>query len=258
MELEFKNPFLLSKILEIANKGNVADCAIVFSENSITTQTMDSSHVSMIYFSLDPSEVCNRYDFKSPTPLVVGLSIVNYLKVMKLMKGKKNVSLGLSMDTKNLDVMTILVNADKNVFNFDLKLMDIEVDELMIPPYEDFTMVAFPIKEVSDLLSPIDGDVIEIGIAPDCPGTVLYTSSSDVGTLFGKITDGEVVGETRQIKLKLSLLILKNFCAVPSDLSPKIEFYFKEDFPLAVKYKFGENSRMEIYIAPKIDDDMEP
>ena len=254
MDLEFKDPFLLAKILEIARKGNVADALLMFHEKKITTQSMDSSHVSMFNLHLDVSEVCNRYNFTSPSPISAGINVENYLKVMKMVKGKKNVTLCLSINLNKPDVMSFSAKAEKNVFNFDLRLMDIDVEELQVPPYDDFAQISFPIKEVSDLINPIEGDTMEIGVSPDEQNVLLYKAESDMGTLFGKITDGEFSGRPQKIVHKVSMSYLKNYCGVPPDLAPKINFLFQEEFPLFIKYEFGENSRLDLFVAPKIDD----
>ena len=257
MDLEFKDPFLLAKILEIARKGNVADCLLVFNDKTISAQSMDSAHVSMIFFDLDVSEVCNKYEFKSDSPISAGINVENYLKVMKLLKGKKNVTLGLSLKPNNMDVLSFSAKADKNVFNFDLRLMELDVEQLQVPPYDDFAQLSFPIKEMSDLINPIDSDTMEVGISPDEPNVLLYKAESDTGTLFGKITDGEFMGRPQQIIHKVAMSYLKNYCGVPSDLAPKVNFLFQEGYPLFIKYQFGENSQLQLYIAPKIDDEME-
>lgn len=254
MELEFKDPFLLSKILEIAKKGNVSDCLLVFDETSISTQSMDSSHISMINFYLDTTEVCNTYSFSSQEPLKVGISVENYLKVMKLVK-KKNASVGLTIDVNRSDVITFVVKSDNNIFSFDMKLMDIEIDDLMIPPLEEHTQISFPIKTVTDLLGPVEGSDIELGISPEDPTSVLYCVKSETGTLFGKIIGGSVTfGEPQSVKLRLAMSCMKNYCVVPVDLASSISLVFKRDFPLVVRYEFGEKSKLELYIAPKIDD----
>ena len=218
---------------------------------------MDSSHISMIYFDLDVSEVCNQYNFSSSEPIPVGINIENYLKVMKLMKGKKNVSLGLTINPNKRDVLSFSAKADKNVFNFDLRLMDIDVEELQVPPYDDYAQISFPIKELSDLINPIDSDTIEIGVSPDETTALLYKAESDTGTLFGKIVDGEFSGRPQKIVHKVSMSYMKNYCAVPSDLAPKVNFLFQEGYPLFIKYQFGENSHLSLYIAPKMTDDDE-
>jgi proliferating cell nuclear antigen PCNA len=256
MDLEFKDPFLLAKILEIARKGSVVDCLLVFSDKKISTQSMDSSHISMINLHLDVTEVCTTYNFHSNSPIKAGINVEHYLKVMKLLNGKKNVSLKLSLNSNNMDVLVFSAKADKNIFNFDLRLMEIDVKEIPIPPCDDFAQISFPIKQISELINPIDCAAMEIGVSVDEPNSLLYKAESDTGTLFGKITGGESSGRPQKIVHKVSLSYLKTYCGVPPDLAPKVNFFFQLEFPLLIKYEFGENSYLEMYVAPKIDDDI--
>lgn len=253
MELEFKDPLLLAKIFEISKKNNVTECLVFFDKETIYAQSMDSAHVSMVNFSLNVRDVCTKYNLMTSELLTVGINIESYLKVMKLVKGKKNVKVSLSMNTKNMDIISFLVTMTNNTFAFDLKLMDIQVEQLVIQNYDNFTRVRFPVREISDLLSSIEGDVIELGVSENEVTSMYYNIKSDIGELSGKITNGEHYGNVKTIRMKLSLNCIKNFCVSPCDIGTAINFVFQDEFPIKLLYEIGEKSFFELYIAPKED-----
>lgn len=265
MDLVFKDAFILRNILKII-KDDFGDMVLVFNSDGVSSNTMDSSHISLVHFHLNVDEAFTKYEYTYSSPsLRVGFSTANFLKVMNL--ADKDASVGLKIDASNLDVMVFTIKSDNNVMQFDLRLMDIDMDELEIPtPGEHFTLT-FPTSVVSPLIKKINGDAIELCVSPEDPSSLMYTTSGQIGTLFGKLTNGIPNGTPRcaASKLKLSMKYMKTFCC---DLCDYVSFNFEPENPLRIDYKIcasfivkdglitrvmKDKSCLVFYLAPKID-----
>lgn len=258
MELEFKNPFLLSDILTMVS-GHVTEIELKFTRHGVSTQCMDSSHVSLMFLELAAADVCSKYNFTfEGEECRVGLSVANYLKVMKLVDKKS--TLGLSYDPKkNGDVITFACKCDKNNFLFDLKLMDLDVSELMIPSHGTPSAITFDTKVISEFFRGFKGDydTMTIGVKNDSPGSLLYHATFDVGSVFGELCGGVSGGGTEDVKHKVAFKYLVPYSTFSSEHSAKMTYSFIKNFPLKISYILGENSTMDLYIAPKFEDEDE-
>lgn len=248
MEIELKDPFIFTKIFNIT-KNEIKDCVLEFAEDGVRSQTMDSSHVSLMAFFLDKNEYFEKYKLIDG-PFKIGFSITNFLYVMKLADKQSKISMAVAPGS---DTITISVLSNSNTFQFDLTLMNIDCDEFEIPYVDDYSIITFPVSLFSGFIKKTeDGIDITMGISED---NLMYNIKTDMGEMFGKLSGGVISGSQATCQMKLSMKFIKSYCQVPSDLCKEINLCFKEDCPLCFVYKLGENSNLTFYISPKFEDE---
>jgi hypothetical protein len=272
MDLTFKDPFFLQNIFKLAER-DMPDAVLVFDKDGIKSQTMDASHVSLMFMNLCSIEAFKSYDYTHTEPtLRVGFSLINFLRVSKQIY--KDSVVGLTLNVDNLDVMTFTVKSDKNSFQYDLKLMDIDNEELTVPPPGEHFTMTFDTATISDFFRKIDGDTINIGVSVEDPLSLIYKVSGDIGTMFGKLTGGIALGGTEEtpfeIRMTLSVKYLQSYCTVKPGQCEYITFQFERNAPLKIIYKvcgkfvkrdgvvsrvIDDKSELVFYISPRIEND---
>lgn len=261
LEFSLKNGALFKNIF--SNFVNqVTDCVLKFDEMGMISQSMDSSHVSMVSLMFVASEMFD--DYKCTAPTSISLSISSMLRVMKL--ADKNSTVKLSQKDPSDSRLTIgIVSKDKKTnLLFDLNLMDIDTEELDIPDdivgwklnvnYSDLSTV---IKNMGDF-----GDVMSICFGSTTNNELLYQVDGSTGTATGTIqinssewTDTSTV-PAEAVTLKLSVSYIKNYLA-SRDISDTVEILMGPEIPFCMSYRIADQSHVAFYIAPKMDEDGE-
>ena len=253
MELEFKDPFLLHGIFSMVG-AHIMELNLVFDKDSISARTFDMIGVSCLDLKLDVNEVCNTYKYKHDAGcLNLGICVKHFMTVMKLVDRKST----LGLICNNPDKLTFSIKDDKNVCQFDLKLMEIETEPFDVDfPFET-SSISFDAKYVSGFLSKINDtcDIIKLGICKDDKGSLFYNAEMDEGEIFGKLINGEAGGSPNvTCTVRVSRNLLNSYSSVKHDISKRIKFVFIDEAnPLRISYDIGENNVFDLYIAPKVD-----
>jgi proliferating cell nuclear antigen len=257
LEFTLKNGSLFKSLF--ANFVNeIVDCVLMFNEDGMTIQAMDSSHVSLVYVKLTVSEMFDNY--KCTEPHSLGVSIPNALKVLKLADKSTKVTFNHKTPDANTLTLGIVSSGEgKMNFMFDLNLMNIDKEGLQIPQdmmgwsmTADYKDVSGVIKNMGDF-----GDALELCIGGVIGDEILYQIIGDHGKVTGKIQIvkkkwiGKTVAPVGAITMKLSMRHMKSYMTC-RDLSDSIELFMGPDIPLCITYRMGEESVVTFYVAPKI------
>ncbi|XP_077999179.1 proliferating cell nuclear antigen-like [Glandiceps talaboti] len=248
---------LLKKVLE-AVKDLVVDGNWDCSSTGMSLQAMDSSHVSLCSLLLK----CDGFqNFRCDRNITLGMNLGSMSKILKCAGNDDSITI---KSPDNGDTVTFLFESpnQEKVSDYELKLMDIDVEHLGIPETDYSAVITMPAAEFQRIcrdLSQIGDSVI---ISCNKEG-VQFSASGELGT--GNITlkqntsvdkDEEQVSITLQEKVQLTFALrYLNFFTKATPLSPQVTLSMSSEVPLVVEYKIADMGHIRYYLAPKLEDD---
>ncbi|EPQ52950.1 proliferating cell nuclear antigen [Gloeophyllum trabeum ATCC 11539] len=209
LEAKLNEAAILKRLLD-AVKELVTDANFECNEEGINLQAMDNSHVALVAVKLE-STGFKRYRCDRPMPL--GVNINSLTKVLKCAKDDDICTLKAADDGDILNLTYEARNSDR-IAEYDMKLMDIDSDQLGIPDTEYDARVTMPASEFSRIVRDLSqlGESVRIEVSKEgvrfasdgeaANGSVLLKQSEGIGaTASGKIkapakeeSDGEEPG----------------------------------------------------------------
>ncbi|EGF97349.1 uncharacterized protein MELLADRAFT_41277, partial [Melampsora larici-populina 98AG31] len=151
------------------------------------------------------------------------------------------------------------------VAEYDMKMMDIDIEHLSIPDTAYDAEITMPASEFSRIVR----DLKELGESVRIEATkegVKFSAEGDIGKASvtlkhtdpkqkkGSKTDMSVSISLRQsVSLTFSIKYLSNFTKA-SPLANRVVLHMSNEVPLLVEYDF-QSGYVRYYLAPKIEDD---
>ena len=233
--------------------------SMVFQKERLYIQCMDSSHICLAEIDIKDNWF-SEYECPSENNNI-SVNVVEFATLLNYALKHEKLELKFE-EEENPD--NIYINFLNNVENkgtfdhfFELKLVDSDDDNLSIPKVEydvDFTIDA---KQMVDLFSELNTFGTDLHI--NCNEKVFeLNTSGDSTKLKINITiddlDEYAIGEGDEIDMSFSLNHLRKMC-LSMKLSPKINISISNELPMCLMYDLGNDSKVYLYIAPKISDD---
>ncbi|GMH57214.1 hypothetical protein TrVE_jg11566 [Triparma verrucosa] len=256
-EARLTNGSILKKLLE-ALKDLVTDANIDCSEEGLSIQAMDSSHVSLCAVALRS----DGFDhFRCDRNISLGFNSQNLGKILKCADNTDMITLKAEDSADNLTLMFESKNQDR-ISDFELKLMDIDADHLGIPDTEYKTTIRMPSNEFKRIITDLQvlGDTCTIAVTKE---GVRFSVTGDLGTgnVLVRSTNGVdkeeeeavVIDMEEPVELTFALRYL-NFFTKATNLGPSVVISMSPDVPVVVEYPIEQIGHIKYYLAPKIDD----
>lgn len=252
---------LLKKILD-AVKDLVNEASWDCSQNGMSLQAMDTSHVSLVAAQLK-AEAFDK--FRCDKPLMLGMNLPNLSKFLKCAGNDDTITIRA---TDECDKITLLFEDTKQTetSEYELKLINLDNEYLGIPEQEYTVDIEMPSSKFQRICRDINqiGDNVTISCVKDC---VRFSITGDVGSGsvslaqtqdVDKPDEGVSIKMLEPICLSFSLKYLIQFSKA-APLSPRMKLSLKPDAPLVVSYGIRSEDDTEIgymryYLAPKMDD----
>ncbi|EJF56052.1 proliferating cell nuclear antigen [Dichomitus squalens] len=257
LEAKLSEAALLKRLLD-AVKELVSDANFECNEEGIQLQAMDNSHVALVSVKLYASGF-KRYRCDRPLPL--GVNLGSLTKVLKCAKDDDICTLKAGDDA---DILSLTYEAKSayadRIAEYEMKLMDIDADQLGIPDTDYDASVTMPSSEFLRIVRDLSllGESVRIEVSKEgirfvsdgeaANGNILIKQNAEAsGKKKGSIEMNSAV------TLTFSLKYLVNF-SKSSSLSKKVQLMMSNDVPLLVSYAFNQG-HIRYYLAPKIGDD---
>merc|ERR1719204_1391643 len=210
-------------------------------------------------------------NYRCDSNQVLGIQFAALNKILKCMTSKDSLSIQAQDDGDIINF--IFESADqKRYSNFELKLNDIDAEQLGIPDTDYGTTVKMPSGEFQRICRDLAaiGDTVTISATKQ---GVQFAVDGDIGAGSMMIKDmamqvpahnvdddGEREDNGVRIQLEesvqqtFSLRYLNNFTKA-TGLSKEVVLRMGADVPLEVEYRIADFGSLRYYLAPKIDDD---
>ena len=229
---------ILSKIVD-ATVELVKCVNINVSEDGWHAQAMGGSHLAFFSFIL------NKHSFATlrvARPVTLGIKISALQSVMKIMKSVGTVHLKLSGN-----VLNIMGKHKGKSMRYELKLIDLQTEQLNIPDM-DFEYIAhLPSSEFVCTCQTVFGETVCIQIGLE----MVFTSKGKDGNSHVKYTD-VVVKSSGELTLEFASRYLVLF-SKGALLSKMVSLYMSPDMPIRIEFSF-DGGHVCYYLAPKVED----
>mmetsp|Transcript_33762 Transcript_33762/g.49577 ORF Transcript_33762/g.49577 Transcript_33762/m.49577 type:complete len:260 (-) Transcript_33762:433-1212(-) len=240
-----------------ALKDLVQDCNIDVSEDEMSIQAMDSSHVSLVGVSL----LAKGFDhYRCDRQISLGFNSANMAKILKCAGNDDIITLKAEDSAENLTLMFESPKQDR-IADFELKLMDIDSEQLGIPDTEYKATVKMPSGEFQRIVRDMQvlGDTCTISVTKE---GVRFSVSGDLGTgnvlvrsngVADKDEEQVLIDMDEPVELTFALRYL-NFFTKATGLGPTVVISMSPEVPIVVEYPIEEVGHIKYYLAPKIDE----
>eukprot|EP00069_Balaena_mysticetus_P002319 bmy_16007T0 len=236
---------ILKKVLE-ALKDLINEACWDISSSGVNLQSMDSSHVSLVQLTLR-SEGFDTY--RCDRNLAMGVNLTSMSKILKCAGNEDIITLRAEDNADTLALVFEAPNQEK-VSDYEMKLMDLDVEQLGIPEQEYSCVVKMPSGEFARICRDLShiGDAVVISCAKD---GVKFSASGELGNGNIKLSQTKM---NEPVQLTFALRYL-NFFTKATPLSPTVTLSMSADVPLVVEYKIADMGHLKYYLAPKIEDE---
>eukprot|EP00736_Rhodelphis_marinus_P013334 Rmarinus@m.29306 len=250
---------LLKKIMD-SIKDLVSEGNFDVSRTGIALQAMDASHVSLCALLLRS----DGFDqFRADRNKTLGINIGSMSKMLKC-AGNEDVVTMRADDHGDTVTFIFESEKDKRVSEFDLKLVDIDTEQLGIPETEYSAVVTMPSSEFQRICTvlAVVGDAVQVIVTKEGIKFSTKGDSCNVNISIGKNEspekdeDAVTVDLTEPVCLSFALRYL-NFFTKASPLSSQVSISLAKGVPLMVEYKIEDMGYVRYYLAPKIEDEDE-
>lgn len=243
---------LIESIKDLVQDANI-DCT----EDDVSIQAMDSSHVSLVAVTLRSSGFDH---YRCDRPISLGFNSANMSKILKCAGNDDEITLKAEDTGDHLTLMFESPKQDR-IADFELKLMDIDSEQLGIPDTTYKCTIKMPSSEFQRIVRDLQvlGDTCVISCNKE---GVRFSVSGDLGTgnvlvrsnaSADKDEDQVVIDMEEPVELTFALRYL-NFFTKATSLGPSVVVSMSPDVPIVVEYPIEGVGDIKYYLAPKIDE----
>lgn len=234
-------------------KETLNDVNFIFDESGMRLMAMDGAHVALVHLRLHG----DRFEtYKCEEKIQVGLNMNNLFKLTKTITNMDIITFFIKRDNRH-EFGVKIENADKNTSTvFNLKMLDIDEDELRIPNIQldsvitmhsnDFQRMCRDMMNISDIIEiTSDNNQLKLSCNGDFASQETIIGEANHGLRCATSTDEPVSG---RYSLKYINLFTKS-----TNLSNLLEIYLKPDFPLMLKYNVANLGDIMFCLAPTVN-----
>ena len=243
------------RILVEALKEILVDANLECDETGIKMIAMDSSHTVLAHLKLHADKF---ESYHCSEKRILGINMINLFRIIKTMNNSD--TLTLFLESNNDSMLGIKIeNSDKNTTStFNLNLMDLNVEDISIPPAAFESVITMPsvdfqktIRDMHNYADYIDIKSVEDHLIFSCKGdfcsqeTVIGETQEGMSFVKNQNPDQIIQGV-----FALKHLVLFGKC---TNLCNSIQMYLKNDYPLIIKYTVASLGEIKLCLAPKYD-----
>jgi len=240
-----------------ALKDLVQDANVDCNEDGLSIQAMDSSHVSLVAVELRSGGFDH---YRCDRTISLGFNSANMSKILKCAGNDDVITLKAEDTAASLMLMFESPSQDR-IADFELKLMDIDSEQLGIPDTDYKCTIKMPSSEFQRIIRDLQvlGDTCVISCTKE---GVRFSVSGDLGTgnvlirsnsAPEKEEDQVLIDMEEPVELTFALRYL-NFFTKATSLGPSVIISMSPDVPVVVEYPIEESGHIKYYLAPKIDE----
>jgi proliferating cell nuclear antigen len=236
-----------------ALKEILTDANIEFDEDGMKIIAMDASHTVLVHLKLESK---NFESFYCPKKQTLGISMLNFFKLIKTLGNNDTLSLYIEVDDPNKLGIRI-ENGEKNsITNYKLNLMDLPEESISVPPATFESVITMPSIDFQKLCRDMHNiaDLLEI---KSVGNQLIFNCKGDIGTaehIIGENNIGMCYLQNNnpdniiQGIFALKHLIMFTKC---TNLCNQVEIYLKNDYPLIISYGVASLGVIKLCLAPQ-------
>lgn len=251
---------------------------LVCNDTRMYMQCMDNAHVSIVELTI-PADWFDLYEHTGARDVRMGMNSTFLYRILSSRdKGQKIQLVYSEKDTDRLMIHLVGIDdqEDDNVSktsssktvkkekhfdkHFELPLIDVEEEMMMIPDIEYVADFAMSSAEFSSIITNLKmfGDTLDVSCCEE--RIVLASTSKDQGNMCVQIGIDDLtefaIDEGANLQLSFSLSYLKNMCAY-NKISDNVSIKISDSYPMQVAYSLGQTDQAKLvfHLAPKLMND---
>jgi proliferating cell nuclear antigen len=249
-----KNSSYFKTIVSFIN--NIVECAnFKLTKKGIKISSLDKSHVALIDCFI-PCDFFSNYNFKDENnEIVLGLNVGILMKILNHLNHYDDLIFYYKGDT--LDISFINPKYQKH---YNIKLMDIDSDELGIVDCETSTSINIESKYFNEIIRDLCdiGDVVKFNVYKeriDNENQNIELECFGDMTSLGMILCNEdlTLKNMQDVSLEFSLKNLETF-SKGCNLNKFMDIEIDNNYPLKLSYQIMDTGYINYFLAPRIED----
>ncbi|KAI8866640.1 proliferating cell nuclear antigen [Ramicandelaber brevisporus] len=261
IEARMQQASVLKKVID-AVKEIVKDVNLEFTEEGISMQAMDNSHVVLCALQLN----ADGFDpYRCDRNTSIGVSLETLSKIFKSCDNNDVVTIKAEDSS---DVMTVTFeskNLDR-ISEYEVKLMSIDAENYGIGDLDYDCTLRLPASDYTRIVRDLGivGDTVTIETSKEGCKFKVEGQQSNVN-IFIKPTSGIDIPVDKQTELDLTeptnLSFALNFLQLFAKACPlvdnenKVVLNLSNSAPLMIDFKIGQIGSLKCFLAPKLDEE---
>lgn len=232
---------ILKKIIHILSDV-LSNITFNLTEEGIDISCMDCNHICYIK-SLFPEDFFENYNCVKSKPYSVPINVLD--KIFSITRSSMNMKMNFQED-----VLELVFQDDNTRKYYEIKLIDIDTDELEITDSEDYNNIFMNSKEFNTLCREINdiGDVMTIECFEN-NSEIIFESEGDMAKM--RIIKENRNGPKSYCKVSVDIKYMHIFSKV-SSLTDRVSIKIADEYPLKISYEFMRDAYLQFYLSPKI------
>jgi proliferating cell nuclear antigen len=233
-----------------ALKDILTEANIEFDKDGMKIIGMDGTHAILVHLKLQ----ADRFDeWYCPQKHILGVNMINLFKLVKTMSNNESIVLSLNRaDSSSLGIE--ILNGEKQMTTrFSLKLIELDVESLSIPPVQFDNIITMPAVDFQKIIRDMHslGETVEVLSAAH---ELVFRCKGDYAeqeTIFSIGTNG-LTQKNTATEIVQGVFILKHFVLFTkcTSLCSDINLYLKNDYPIIVEYNVAGMGDLKLALVP--------
>ncbi|AGE52656.1 putative DNA polymerase sliding clamp 2 [Paramecium bursaria Chlorella virus CvsA1] len=229
---------VFNDLVDIAN--------LSFTNEGLSVQSMDTSHVSLVNLKIGKSYF---KDYSIAQEATVGIKISNFVRILECV-GNDEITISFTYDNPD----ELIIKSEYS--DFKMKTIDIETEEMEIPEMDIDVLIDADSNIIQKYLKNMAGfgDTVKIYTQDD---VVHMKTAGEIGEVDLQIHDQRVEIKGR-LTCEFATRYLMTF-AKAAGISKRVVIKLLDDQPGIFEYVFDaeSDSKISFFLAPKVKDDDE-
>jgi proliferating cell nuclear antigen len=247
---------LIASVQDLVQDGN-----FMCDANGISLQGMDSSHVALVALVLKKE---GFEEYRCDRDVTLGINFASLGKILKCMGTKDRLSIR-AQDEGDSALFVFESEDSSRISNFELKLMQIDQEQLGVPetkykaairmPSSEFQRICKDLSAIGDTVSiSATKEAVKFSVGGDIGSGDMSLRQSETGDVDGDESEKVMIDLEEPVQQNFALRYLNNFTKATA-LSKTVTLSLGADMPLVTEYKMDNLGSVRYYLAPKIDDE---
>jgi proliferating cell nuclear antigen len=260
LEARFSQAVILKKVVE-AIRELVTDVNIDCTSAGLSLQSMDDAHVTLVMLQLKAG---GFESYRCDRTIPIGINMSSLSKIIKCGNNEDTLTLKADDNGETLSINFRSPKGDK-VSEYDLKLMDLDMEHLAVPDSVYDVTVRMSSTEFQRIVRDLQNisESVTISAIKDClkftaEGEIangnIVVSQNAAGSEGEKVSTQIIMSQPASLGLSLKFL---NMFAKATSLSDHVMLGLSDGVPMLVEYPIEDLGYLRFYLAPKVGDDDE-
>lgn len=236
-------------------KELLSDTVLIADQQGVRVVAMDSKHVVLVHVRLD----AKKFEFYHVTGTQhLAVNMLNLYKLIKTVSGTDTLSMYVEEAEPNILVAQIDKNDHAARTVYRLSLLDMEFEDLNIPPERfpfvvtlnsaDFQKICRDMSHISDV---VDIKVVRGEVTFSCRGDFCSQETTFGNDCIHAVQpdDPDPSPDITQGVFPLKYLVTITRC---TSLASQVELFFKNNYPLIVRYAISTLGEIKLACAHRI------